>query len=356
MSNEFETGFGRPDLSVPGRRPLRPPGEGATLVTGGCGFLGSFVCRALLESGRQVCVLDVRPFAPEGRFVLGERLGEVPVEIGSVEDRTRVFDLVRRYDVTEIVHLAAIIDPGILARSRDTAVRVNVGGAQNVLESALALDVERIVNFSSIGVLPAVVYEPVDGAHPVLLPDRGPGTDFYGATKVAAEALCFAYHQALGVEFRTIRPSAVYGLGMNPWVGPIKAMVEGAVRGEQLRFEHGGKHPRAYTHAEDVASLVVAVLGAPPGSDRIFYGSTGGPMTTTSEVARIVREVVSGADVEIGEELSEAEKPVVALRGRLSVDNARAQLGWAPRYLDIRDGIAQYAAHYRAFLESGEAR
>ena len=70
-------------------------------------------------------------------------------------------------------------------------------------------------------------------------------------------------------------------------------------------------------------------------------------MVTTTEVAQIVRELVPGADVEIGEELSEAEKPVVALRAELSIENARTQLGWEPRYASIRDGIAQYVEHYR---------
>jgi hypothetical protein len=46
---------------------------------------------------------------------------------------------------------------------------------------------------------------------------------------------------------------------------------------------------------------------------------------TTTEVAQIVRELVPGAGVEIGEELNEAEKPVVALRGELSIENARTQ-------------------------------
>ena len=195
-------------------------------------------------------------------------------------------------------------------------------------------------------------YEPIDANHPILLADAGPGTDFYGSTKVAAEAMLFAYNQALGLDFRTIRPSAVYGLGMNMYVGPIKVMVESGVRGEPAHFEFGGAHPRPYTHAQDIATLVVAMLDAPDDADRIFYGSTGGPMATTSEVAQIVRELVPGADVEIGEELSEAEKPVVALRAQLSIENARSQLGWEPRYLSLRDGIQQYVDHYRAFLEA----
>jgi len=54
----------------------------------------------------------------------------------------------------------------------------------------------------------------------------------------------------------------------------------------------------------------------------------------------------------IGEELSQAEKPVVALRGELSIENSRSQLGWEPRYASIHDGIAQYVEQYRAFVDA----
>ena len=130
---------------------------------------------------------------------------------------------------------------------------------------------------------------------PCSFPTAGPGTGFYGAYKVAGEAMCFAYNQAFGVEFATIRPSAVYGLGMNDFPGPIKAMVEGAVRGEAVHFETGGKHPRAYTHAIDVAGITVAALDADVLTDRIFFGSTGEPLDTTTRVAEIVKELVAGS-------------------------------------------------------------
>jgi nucleoside-diphosphate-sugar epimerase len=77
---------------------------------------------------------------------------------------------------------------------------------------------------------------------------------------------------------------------------------------------------------------------------------------TTTEVAQVVRELVTGADIEIGEELSDAEKPVVALRGELSIENARTQLGWEPQYGSIRDGIAQYVEQYRAFVGASGSR
>jgi nucleoside-diphosphate-sugar epimerase len=351
--SRYEQGMARPEIDIGARGGERKPVvERTTLVTGGAGFIGGNLVRALLDTGRRVVVLDVRDFIPEARFTIGAEVADVPLELASIGDQARVLDVFRVHRPDEVVHAGMILDPAYLATNRTTAFQVNVGGVINLVEAMIAFGVPRLVNFSSVGVLPRVMYEPIDANHPILLADAGPGTDFYGSTKAAAEAMLFAYQQALGLDFRTIRPSAVYGLGMNQYVGPIKAMVENAVRGEPAHFEFGGAHPRAYTHARDIAGLVVAMLDAPDDADRIFYGSTGGAMVTTTEVAQIVRELVPGADIEIGEELSEAEKPVVALRAVLSVENARAQLGWEPQYASIRDGIAQYVEHHRAFVDA----
>lgn len=346
-----EQGF-TPAIAEIARTTHRPSTGRRTLVTGGAGFVGSYVCRALAKSGREVCAFDIRPFSPEGHFVLGDMASRVRHEQGSVDDEARLFDAIAEFEPTEIVHMAMILDPGMLARNRTTGFRVNVGGTINVLEAMRLFGVKKLVNFSSIGVLPGKLYEPIDASHPLVLPRSGPGSDFYGAAKGASELFCFAYHQALGIDFRTIRPSAVYGLGMTNYPGPIKTMVEGAVRGEQLRFKTGGNFPRDYTHASDIAGLVLAVLSAPEESDRIFYGATGEPLVTTTEVARILMEVVPGADIKIGARLADSEKAVVALRGQLSIENARRQLRWRPKYRRVKDGIAEYAASYRAFLDA----
>jgi UDP-glucuronate 4-epimerase len=349
VGDRYEQGFTRAIVET-ARTERKPPSESTTLVTGATGFLGPHVVRALLDSGRSVVALDVRPFGPEGEFILGDDLERVPLELGSVGDTARINDVVRTHTPNEIVHMGMIIDPAYLARNRTTWLQVNVLGTVNILEAAIAFDVDRIVNLSSIGVLPSVEYEPIDTNHPVIMSSKGPGTDFYGSAKAASELICYAYHQALGIDFRTIRPSAVYGLGMNIWVGPIKAFVEGAVSGKPVHIEFGGPHPRDYTHARDIASLIVAVLAAPDDADRVFFGATGRPLVTTTEVAAIVREVVPGADVSIGDQLAEGEEPVVRLRGQLSIENARSQLGWEPTYGAVRDGIQQYADQHREFL------
>jgi UDP-glucose 4-epimerase len=323
--------------------------ERPTLVTGGTGFIGSYVVRELLGRGRRVVAFDTRELTPEGRFVLGDRADEVTVETGSIDDWSRVLHVVAEHRPVDVVHLATITHPVFLFRNPIPGVRVNLMGTIHVLEAARLFDIRRIVYFSSIGVLPARQYEPIDAAHPIFLARDAVPTGVYGASKIAGEAFCFAYNQAFGTDFRTIRPSAVYGFGMQ-WPIFVKPMVEGAVRGEPVSFESGGPFPRDYTHAADLASLAAACLDGPEDADRIFYGATGQPLVTAADVARIVTELVPGARIEIPDVLTEADQMELPYRGRLSIENARTQLGWQPRFSDVRDGLADYVERYRAFL------
>jgi nucleoside-diphosphate-sugar epimerase len=324
-------------------------GERPVLVTGGTGFIGSYVVKALVESGKPVVAFDIRGFQPEARFLLGKLADEVTVEEGSIDDWARVLQVVKEREPADVVHLATITHPVFLFTNPMPGVRVNFEGTLHVLEASRLFPIRRIVNFSSIGVLPAKQYEPIDTSHPIFLPKGAVPTGVYGASKIAGEAFCFAYNQAFGTDFRTIRPSAVYGFGMQ-WPIFVKPMVEGAVRGETVTFESGGPFPRDYTHAADLASLAVAALEAPEDADRIFYGCTGEPLVTAGDVARIVMELVPGSRIEIPDTLSEADQMELPYRGRMSIEANRTQLGWEPRFRDIRDGLADYVERYRAFL------
>jgi UDP-glucose 4-epimerase len=326
-----------------------PDADRPVLVTGGTGFIGSYVVKALLEGGRRVVAFDVRGHTAESRFTLGDLIDQVTVEKGSIDDWSRVFHVVNQHRPVDVVHLATITHPVFLFTNPMPGVRVNFEGTINVLEAARIFDIRRIVYFSSIGVLPARQYEPIDAAHPIFLAQGAVPTGVYGASKIASEAFCFAYNQAFGIDFRTIRPSAVYGFGMQ-WPIFVKPMVEGAVRGETVTFESGGPFPRDYTHASDLASLAVACLDGPDDADRIFYGATGEPLVTAGEVARIVIELVPGSRIEIPDVLTEADQMELPYRGRLSIESNRTQLGWEPRFKSIRDGLADYIERYRAFL------
>lgn len=322
------------------------------LVTGGAGFIGSHVARQLAERGDRVVLYDLRPPTAEAAYWLRPVADRVTFVAGAVDAWPEVLAVVKRHRPQAIVHTAAIGDPAMVQFKPLLALRVNVEGSLHVLEAARQFDVGRVVLFSSIGTLPGVRYQPVDASHPVICNDEGPGSGFYGASKVAVEAFAYGYRGAFGTDFVVLRPSAVYGLGMQHPIF-VKPMVENAVNGQPTRFETGREFPRDYTHVEDVAQLTLRALDASADAirDRIFYAATGQPLRTAGEVVQIVRSQIADADIEIGPGLSEADLLEIRYRGILSIDNAREQLGYHPRFARLEDGIAEYIATYRTYRE-----
>src|SRR6266571_4096454 len=155
--------------------------DGLVLVTGGLGFIGGYVTKALLDKGRRVAVLTRgQTTSPEMLFVLREHEGGFPIEIGSVEDLAQLDSIFARLKPETVVHSASNVDVTVLYRDPYRAFQTNVTGTINVFEAARRTGVRRVVDISSIGVLPPNQYQPIDAAHPIVLARHGPGSGAYG--------------------------------------------------------------------------------------------------------------------------------------------------------------------------------
>lgn len=330
-----------------------PDQDRPVLVTGGAGFAGAYVVKELLDRGRQVVVYDLADFRSESRYVLGDAADRIPIERGSIDNWPRLLEVFREHRPADVVHLGAIMDTHLLDRNPLLAVDVNLKGTCNVFEAARCYPTGRIVIFSSIAVHGGVVGGTIDGDQPTVMARSGP-LGAYSAGKLAAEAFGYAYLQAFGLDVRIVRPSALYGFGMS-WFAPnyVKQIVEPAAVGEEVRLRGGGEVPRDYANVVDLAGLVAAILAGPDDADRIFYAATGEPLRTGGDVGRIVSELIPGAVIEIGDEWTDVDRAELAFRAPVSIDNAREQLGFEPRFADLRAGLADYLERYRSFLEAG---
>lgn len=299
------------------------------LVTGGAGFIGSHLTRALLEDGRRVTVIDNlsvgrRHAVPDGaRFVHGD-----------IRDEATVLDALQ--DVDCVFHLAAQVT---IRGSFDRFVEdldTNVIGTARLLR---ALDPARIKWFtlaSSMAVYAdAPSPEPIDESHPArpLSP--------YGVGKLAAEDVSQQILDARGVPFTTLRFFNTYGPGQTftPYVGVLTIFITRLLRGESITIFGDGEQQRDFVHVSDIVAGAKAAPGRAPGR----YNLGTGRGTSLNQLASMVLAA-----------LAPHQQPqyAPAQPGELTfsvadISAARRALGYAPQRSLDRD-LQDVIAHVRA--------
>ena len=258
------TSAGRTRRSSPGRAPVscNAGSEPTVLVTGGGGFIGTWVVRELLERGLRVVVLDAGERPARWERVIGAESGSVPLVQGSVLDRAllgRVFD---EHQVTNVIHLAALLTPACQADPWE-GCRVNVLGAVALFEQIRTFAI-RIQGFSYASSVAVFGDEP-DYATGLADGVSGPPT-FYGAFKKSVELIAEQYWREFQLASVGIRPQVAYGpereVGLT--AGPSLA-ARAAARGEGFCISYTGRI--GYDYVEDVArAFVRGALETPPGA------------------------------------------------------------------------------------------
>src|SRR6266487_7072875 len=200
------------------------------LITGGSGFLGTYVIRQLAQRSDHIVSFDIAPPAPQLAALTAAYAEHVTYVRGQILDLAGLMRCVKEHNIERIFHAAALYDPPYSLQDPAITFQVNVNGTINVLEAARLCGVQRVVQSSSIAVYAPRQYEPIDERHPIHIPSTGNPLGPYGASKAAAEIVGITYYSTNGVDFIALRNSAIYGHGMR-YPMYIKPMVENSVRG-----------------------------------------------------------------------------------------------------------------------------
>jgi UDP-glucose 4-epimerase len=294
------------------------------LVTGGAGFIGSFVVDQLRAAGHEAVIFDVRHSPHHAR-------GEVPTIVGDVLDLRAIREAVRGCDA--VAHMAAAADVGEVAADPAPAEQVNARGTFNVLEAARAEAVPRVIYASTVW-----VYSDADGVVDEDLALRAPA-HLYTATKLAGELYCRSYTELFGLETTILRFGIPYGPRARP-AAVVPAFVGKALRGEPLSIAGSGEQTRRFVYVEDLAEGVVRAL-APVAANRT-YNLVGGQDVSIRQIADTVRSLVG--DVEI--EHTPARAADFKGGAEISGERAAQELGWHPE-TDFREGVTRYIAWRR---------
>src|SRR5260221_6416498 len=220
------------------------------MITGGSGFVGTYVTRELAGRGDRVINFDAVGPAPVLAALTAPFAKQIVFVRGQVLDLAGLLRAVQHYKVERIFHAAALYDPPYSLEDPAITFQVNVNGTINVLEAARFLGVKRVVHSSSIAVYAPRQYEPINEMHPILLPSAGNPLGPYGASKAAAEIVGLTYYSTNGVDFVALRNSAIYGYGMR-YPMYIQPMIEQSLRKKPTHFASGGGDMRRdYAHVK----------------------------------------------------------------------------------------------------------
>jgi nucleoside-diphosphate-sugar epimerase len=295
------------------------------LVTGGAGFIGSNLVRALLERGDDVRVLD--------NFSTGNRANldglEVEIVEGELRSYERVHNAVRKADV--VYHLGAL---GSVPRSVQdplTSSAVNVEGTLNVLLAARDEGVRRVVFPSSTSVygssrqLPTPEDEPCDPISP------------YGVAKLAAERYCISFSRVYeSFETVVLRYFNVFGPRQSPfsqYAAAVPLFIRAIAAGELVTVNGDGEQSRDFTYVDNVVDATLRAGETPGVSGEIFNVAAGAPAT--------VNAVADTIGAILGKPVDKVHLPPRPGDIRDSwADLAKAQrlLGYAPT-VDLDEGL-----------------
>jgi UDP-glucose 4-epimerase len=303
------------------------------LVTGGAGYIGAHVVRAMVEDGQQVVALD--DLSTGDRARLHPEAGFVE---GSVLDRAKVREALQ--GVTGVVHIAAKKQVGESVAEPLWYYRENLDGLMTLLEECRDAGVDKLVFSSSAATygMPDVEYVTEDTPKDPLSP--------YGETKLVGEWLLRDCTTAFGLQVMNLRYFNVAGAATpelgDPGVFNLVPLVfQALAKGEKPRV-FGNDYPtpdgtclRDYVHVADIAAAHLAAARAlAAGEPGATYNIGRGEGASVLEVIRVIADVTGTS----GEYEVVARRAGDPARVVAKVDRIREGLGFTARY-DLREMV-----------------
>jgi len=307
------------------------------LVTGGAGFIGSFLCEQLLSRGHEVIALD--------NFFTGRKHNIAHL----LDDRH--FELVR-HDVTEpvllevdrIYNFACPASPVHYQYNPVKTVKTSVMGTINMLGLAKRVRA-RVLQASTSEVYGDPQVHPQSEDYWGHVNPIGPRA-CYDEGKRVAETLCFDYHRQNGVDIRVVRIFNTYGPRMLEDDGRVVSnFVVQALTGKDITLYGDGQQTRSFCYVDDLVGGVIAMM------DQI---ETHGPVNLGNPSEFTIRQLAELTIELTGSPSRLVHRPLPKddpVRRQPDITRARLHLGWEPK-VPLREGLTKTIAYFDQLLRA----
>jgi UDP-glucose 4-epimerase len=292
-----------------------------TIVTGGCGFIGSNLVDRLIKDGHDVIVIDDLSATCHDNFYYNLNAEYHKLDICDYESIRPLFE-----GVDFVFHMAAESRIQQTLENPIKAVKTNCVGTATVLQCATECEVKKVIyssTSSAYGLNPPPQYEEME--ENCLNP--------YSVSKVAGEKLCFMYKKLFGLNVIVFRYFNVYG-PREPISGPYAPVIGLFLRqhkaGELLTVTGDGSQRRDFVHVSDVITANMRAMSVKHTGENVINIGTGKNYSVL-EIARMISDKIQFIPARLGE----AKSTQASLCGAFEL------LNWKPTY-DVADYIKQY--------------
>lgn len=308
------------------------------LITGGAGFIGSHLCDKFTKNGDTVICMD--NFMNGNLMNIRHLLNYKNFKL--INGDIRDFDLLEKImrDTDAVFHLAAQIHVDRSIIEPKLTYDINVLGTQNILEVARTYDVNKIIHASTSEVYGSTIYAPMDEKHPLNAPHP------YGASKIAADRLCYSYIRTYGMNICIMRPFNLYGPRQKDfgYGGAISLFTKRVLNNAPPIIYGDGEQTRDYTYVDDIVEAYDLILNyEKPIKEPINFG-TGNEI----KIIDLANLIIKLCNIDRNMKPVHVEQRPGEVQ-RLIADISEAKkIGWKPNYT-IHAGLEKFISWYRNY-------
>lgn len=315
----------------------------SVFVTGGTGFLGSWLVQELVQRHAEVTVL-IRDWIPESNFILSGLKNKVHVVWGELQDYFLLERTLNEYQVDTIFHLGAQTIVGIANANPLSTFETNIKGTWNILEAARRTRwISRIIVASSdkaYGTQPKLPYtekNSLSGAHP------------YDVSKSCADLIAFSYYNTYASPVCITRCGNFFGGGDLNFNRIVPGTIRAAIENKNPLIRSNGRLIRDYIYILDVVQAYL-LLAEKMDNTRLFgeaFNFSNEMRMSVLEIVKLLLKLMNAGSLKpkiLNSIKSEIPKQY------LCSAKARNLLGWKPRYT-LEEGLKETICWYREFFQ-----
>ncbi len=300
------------------------------LVTGGCGFIGTNLISRLAERDARVRVLD--------NLSVGKRYDVAPFDVdlrvGDIRDAASLQQHFQGIDV--VVHLAAHTRVIESISEPELNFQINATGTLNVLQACRLSGVKKVIFASTGG---AILGEQTPPVHEGMVPKP---VSPYGASKLAGEGYCWAFHGSYGLDTVALRFANVYGPHSYNKGSVVAQYLKNILKGEPLVIYGDGQQTRDFVFVSDLVDAIL-LADATDAAGEVFQIASGRE-TSILELLATLQQVIPQAAFDVRHEPA---RPGEILRNYASIEKAHRMLGFGPK-VPLDEGLRQTWAWFEA--------